>query len=242
MLGKNSFHDTTLNFERAYLSCDWGRRSVAFAGYSCPITADIEVCEMMKSTQAAFPERRDMLLQLLCIDEHWRMHQLSDGQRRRVQIFLQLLRPCKLLLLDEITTDLDVITRNDFLAYLKQDSETYGTTVIYATHIFGGLDEWGTHIMYLAGGKVSAFTTFDECTDLQAWKARGVGAPLLHTVDQWLRQERAQLAAAGKSLVERAAFAGDEDMDEDGRFTSTSAPTNSAGGYAPGRLAGVLDP
>ena len=39
------------------------------------------------------------------------MHQLSDGQRRRVQIMLQLLRPCEVLFLDEITTDLDLITR-----------------------------------------------------------------------------------------------------------------------------------
>ena len=74
---------------------------------------------MMKSTQDAFPERREMLMQLLCINPEWRMHQLSDGQRRRVQIFLQLLRPSEILLLDEITTDLDVITRQDFLQFLK---------------------------------------------------------------------------------------------------------------------------
>jgi CCR4-NOT complex subunit CAF16 len=74
---------------------------------------------MMKSTQDAFPERRAMLIKLLCINPAWRMHQLSDGQRRRVQIFLQLLRPSEILLLDEITTDLDVITRQDFLQFLK---------------------------------------------------------------------------------------------------------------------------
>jgi len=74
---------------------------------------------MMKSTQDAFPERRQMLIELLCINPEWRMHQLSDGQRRRVQIFLQLLRPSEILLLDEITTDLDVITRQDFLQFLK---------------------------------------------------------------------------------------------------------------------------
>lgn len=45
--------------------------------------------------------------------------QLSDGQRRRVQIFLQLLRPSEILLLDEITTDLDVLARQDFLQFLK---------------------------------------------------------------------------------------------------------------------------
>lgn len=92
----------------------------------CPITADVGVTEMMKSTQEAYPERRKMLMELLGINPKWRMHQLSDGQRRRVQIFLQLLRPSDVLLLDEITTDLDVITRQDFLQFLKVRHTTLG--------------------------------------------------------------------------------------------------------------------
>ena len=35
VLGRNSFHDTSLNFHRVYMGCDWGRRTVAFAGYGC---------------------------------------------------------------------------------------------------------------------------------------------------------------------------------------------------------------
>ena len=34
-------------------------------------------------------------LQVLDIDPQWRMHQVSDGQRRRVQICVGLLRPFK---------------------------------------------------------------------------------------------------------------------------------------------------
>ncbi len=48
--------------------------------------------------------RRDFLVELLGIDLDWRMHQLSDGQRRRVQIMLQMLVPAEVVLLDEITT------------------------------------------------------------------------------------------------------------------------------------------
>lgn len=92
----------------------------------------------MQDTQAEFSERRDELVRLLGVDLDWRMHQLSDGQRRRVQIMLQLLRPVEILLLDEITTDLDLITRQDFLEHLKYLSVRDGTTIIYATHIFDG--------------------------------------------------------------------------------------------------------
>ena len=106
-------------------------RTVAFAGYGCPLQADIPVHGMMKVLQAEYPERRQELLELLGIDPNWRMHQISDGQRRRVQIFLGLIRPFKVLLMDEVTVSLDVIVRQDLLRWLKKESETRGTYIYY---------------------------------------------------------------------------------------------------------------
>lgn len=68
VLGRSSFHDTRLNFERSYLDTDWGMRTVAFAGYGCPLQADIPVFGMMERLQAEYPERRDELIKLLGID------------------------------------------------------------------------------------------------------------------------------------------------------------------------------
>jgi CCR4-NOT complex subunit CAF16 len=61
-------------------------RTVAFAGYGCPLQADIPVFGMMQKLQEEYPARRDELLDLLGVDLKWRMHQVSDGQRRRVQV------------------------------------------------------------------------------------------------------------------------------------------------------------
>ncbi len=130
ILGKSAFHDTSLNFERAYLDTEWGLRTVAFAGYGCPLQADIPVHGMMKALQAQYPERREELINLLGIDINWRMHQVSDGQRRRVQIFIGLLRPFKILLLDEVTVSLDVIVRIDLLNWLKMESQRSGATIM----------------------------------------------------------------------------------------------------------------
>lgn len=44
------------------------------------------------------PVRRDMLIELLDINLEWRMHKVSDGQRRRVQICMGLLHPYKVKL------------------------------------------------------------------------------------------------------------------------------------------------
>lgn len=43
------------------------------------------------------PVRREKLIELLDIDLQWRMHKVSDGQRRRVQICMGLLHPFKVL-------------------------------------------------------------------------------------------------------------------------------------------------
>ena len=54
-----------------------------------------------------------------------------------------------MLLLDEITTSLDVCVRQDLLNWLIKESNERGATIIYATHIFDGIGDWETHIHYL---------------------------------------------------------------------------------------------
>ena len=43
-----------------------------------------------------------------------------------------------MLLLDEITTDLDLLARQDLLAFLREESEERRCCVVYCTHIFDG--------------------------------------------------------------------------------------------------------
>ena len=47
-----------------------------------------------------------------------------------------------MLLLDEVTTDLDVLARVDLLEFLRAESER-GATILYATHILDGLEGTG---------------------------------------------------------------------------------------------------
>lgn len=222
VLQKSAFHDTALNLERQYVNNEWGMRTVAFAGSAVAHTADIPVSGMMTALQAEFPERREMLLDLLGVNPDWRMHKVSDGQRRRVQIFLALLRPYKLLLLDEITAVLDLVARQDFLQFLKEETETRECTIVYATHIFGGLDEWLTDIVYIEEGKLKLNSPITDVEKFQNYVKNGSTAPLLRTVEDWLRSEKAFLNR--KRGDERSAK-----IDE-GRLI------NDAGGYAPGRM------
>jgi CCR4-NOT complex subunit CAF16 len=59
----------------------------------------------------------------------------------------------QVLLLDEITVDLDVLGRADLMRFLVEECEQRGATIIYATHIFDGLEFWPTHVAYVARGE-----------------------------------------------------------------------------------------
>lgn len=62
----------------------------------------------------------------------------------------------QVLLLDEITVDLDVLARADLMAFLRSECEERRATIIYATHIFDGLESWPTHIVSLQTWQVKS--------------------------------------------------------------------------------------
>lgn len=229
VLGKSVFHDTSLNFERSYLDTDWGMRTVSFAGYGCPLQADIAVRDMMKKLQSEYPERRDELLQLLRIDPEWRMHQVSDGQRRRVQIFIGLLRPFKILFLDEVTVSLDVIVRQDLLQWLREESIRRQATIIYATHIFDGLDDWPTHLHYLTNkGNTGWQGKLYDLEYYQELRKIGHPSPLLKIAERWLRQELVDSKNALEEALGVAAQAAKDPL---------QVSNNAGGGFSNGRMA-----
>lgn len=231
--GRDAFSDRKLNSIRVLMQTDWATRSVAFAGYNIPLSGDFPVCEMNKQWQDAYPDRRDELLALLGIDPEWRMNRLSEGQRRRVQLFTNMLRPFEVLLLDEVLSVLDVVVRQDVLAYLKKECETRGATIIYATHIFDGLFEWPTDLIYIKrGGRVGYQGPFspENIPLLNELRERNEASPLLRLVEIWLRSE---MKSAGLKHTEVEKEGGEMAQAE---YNALMNPQNLGGGYTSGRL------
>jgi CCR4-NOT complex subunit CAF16 len=176
VLGRPAFHDTDL------------AGHVELLGGNFPFDIDLQVAEILSHRGGVDPARRDRLVELLGVDLAWHMHAVSDGQRRRVQLLLGLLRPREVLLLDEVTTDLDLVARQDLLAFLREESELRGVTILYATHIFDSLEEWATHVVYMAAGRVALAQPIGEIAELAALRGTR-SAPLVHLVDGWLRRD-----------------------------------------------------
>lgn len=124
------------------------------AAQICTNQGDLSAGHMIWGVEGADPERRARLVRLLDIDLYQRLTTMSDGQRRRVQIAMGLLRPYDVLLLDEITVDMDVLGRAELLAFFVDECETRGASIVYATHIFDGLESWVTHIAYVEDGEM----------------------------------------------------------------------------------------
>ncbi|TVY31321.1 putative ABC transporter ATP-binding protein, partial [Lachnellula subtilissima] len=128
-----------------YLGLEWVLNPI--------VRTDIGVRELLKSVGGDFyVERKEELVQVLDIDLDWRMHAVSDGERRRVQLAMGLIRPWRILLLDEITVDLDLLSRSNFLAFLKKETETRECTIVYATHILDNLADWPSHLVHMGLG------------------------------------------------------------------------------------------
>ncbi|CAI0385787.1 unnamed protein product [Linum tenue] len=186
VLNSSAFHDTQLvcSGDLAYLGGSWSK-TVGSAG-EIPLQGDFSAEHMIFGVEGVDPDRREKLIDLLDIDLRWRMHKVSDGQRRRVQICMGLLHPYKVLLLDEVTVDLDVVARMDLLEFFREETEQRGATLIYATHIFDGLEAWATDLAYIQDGELKRYAKLVEMDELRT------SANLLTVVENWLRSETKQ--------------------------------------------------
>jgi len=232
LLEKDAFRDfSILNNKIRFLDLDWGMRSVAF-GASAPLMADIPVHAMMSNLQQQHPERRSMLMSLLNINPNWRMHHVSSGQRRRVQLFLAFLQPFQLLLLDEVTVSLDLCMRHDLLNWLIQECQDRNATMVYATHIMDTID-WATHVLFLrSNGNVGWFGSVGELEAVICNCALVQESKVVSMAYKWLREEMVMYKKEKKYLKEK-------ESGEDFWRKGCEDPNNRQGGYASGRLGRV---
>jgi CCR4-NOT complex subunit CAF16 len=179
VFGRQPFFDLSVADEVSLVDADF------------PLVLDLSVDEVLAAGKKDARMEKE-LIELLGIDRRWRMHRVSDGQRRRVQLCLALRRKIRLLLLDEVTIHLDVVVRADLLSWLRERSRRDDLTVIYTTHILDGLwaersRPWPTHLCFI--------DTNGSATTLP-WKAipwTEGPSPLLRLCETWIRQDKAAL-------------------------------------------------
>ncbi|MHC9532067.1 ATP-binding cassette domain-containing protein [Dellaglioa sp. BT-FLS60] len=99
------------------------------------------------------------------------VRKLSGGQKRRLALMLSLLRPSKLLILDEPTVGMDLQSIDFFWQHLDH----VNGSVITITHDFNQIDKYFSRVLLLKNGKIDQ--------DVSVTKIHGHN----QTIEQWYR-------------------------------------------------------
>lgn len=81
-------------------------------------------------------------------------HELSGGMRQRVGIMLALVLNAKVVVLDEPTTALDMITQANILRIVREVHDERGLTTLVITHDVGAVAEISDSLAVMYGGRV----------------------------------------------------------------------------------------
>jgi ABC-2 type transport system ATP-binding protein len=90
-------------------------------------------------------------------------HQLSTGQKRRLSLALAIAHNPPVVMLDEPTAGLDVASRVDLHA-LMRELQAAGTTIILSTHDMAEAEEMADRVSILLRGQIAATGTPRELT------------------------------------------------------------------------------
>ena len=132
-------------------------------------------------------ERTDELVERLEMGEYWStpVRQLSLGQRMRAEVAAALLHSPRLVILDEPTIGLDVLSKQRLREFLIAERRTHGTTLLLTTHDMGDVERLCDRVLLVDRGRLAYEGTL-------AGLSRTVGAERVLVVD---------LARPGPDLV-----------------------------------------
>lgn len=102
------------------------------------------------------------LLERLNIPKHNPVDKMSAGTQKKLTIALALAYYPKLLLLDEPTSQLDPIIRDEILTILSEYMEEGDRSILFSSHITSDIEKIADTIMLIRDGKISFVENKDE--------------------------------------------------------------------------------
>jgi sodium transport system ATP-binding protein len=128
-----------------------------------------------------FNERKDELFKLLGIDEFAgrRIGKLSSGMKQKVSIARTMIHDPEVVIFDEPTVGLDVITARSIIQLIHKCKEE-GKTIIFSTHIMGEVSLLSDDLAIIHRGKLLYNDTYENF--LQQKKSRTIEDEFIRVV------------------------------------------------------------
>jgi peptide/nickel transport system ATP-binding protein len=144
----------------------------AMSAFNPVISIGTQVEHILDAHPGVYPSQREgreyfeELLQLVRLrpEQVWRAYEsrLSGGMKQRVAIAIALLLKPEVLVLDEPTTALDVLSQRLVIDIIRDLHERLGTTVVFVTHDLAVMAELAERVAVMYAGRLAESGTVEE--------------------------------------------------------------------------------
>lgn len=93
-------------------------------------------------------------LQEFEIDEDKCIDEMSRGMKTKAMLSIAIAHHPRLLILDELTSGLDPLARDDMLSIMSEENKCNGTTILLSTHIIDDVDRIANEVVLIHRGQV----------------------------------------------------------------------------------------
>ena len=134
------------------------KEDIAYVGDESGFLEESKISSIHKIISKFYPNWDEELykkyIKKFKINEFKNYKDLSKGQKKQFELIMALSHHPKLLIMDEPTSSLDPIIRNEFLELIQEHMEIDNMTVFYSTHITTDLDKCADYIVMIYNGKI----------------------------------------------------------------------------------------
>ena len=136
------------------------RQDISFSLAETNFFEYTKIGKLAKVTSKFYPQWNQEVFEKLCkkfeLDLNKKYRELSSGMKVKYNLAVALSHNAKLLILDEPTSGIDPVSRDEILDLFKMIVKDGKRSILFSTHITSDLDKCADHIVYIKKGKIIA--------------------------------------------------------------------------------------